>query len=197
MNKTTISHGPFIGDLTESQVKVWFRVNEVPKTNLILRLFEKEEEVDFREIEVKELDDCIGLANFTSLKPGIEHKALLYLKERVLFKLIFKTKDEQKRNLHFVFGSCRYNHWQNSLVDDAEAGDKTFVEILKTHKNSELDFTLFLGDQIYADPTYSVGISESFSDFSKTYQDAFKLPNFQDLLSKVPSYMILRDRHFL
>ena len=193
MNKTIISHGPFIGDLTESQIKIWFRTNEEPQNNFVLRLYEKDTEVDFREITVSKEADFIGVVKFDLLKSDSQYEAVLFHKKEVLFKVSFKTKTSHKKNLHFIFGSCRYNHWENALVNDAEAGDNTFGEILKVHEKSELDFALFLGDQIYADPTYSVGICESFADFSTTYQDAFKLENFQKLLSKVPSYMILDD----
>jgi len=193
MKKSIISHGPYIGDLTDSQVKIWFRVKNRQNFALVLRLYQNGNEVDFREVKPNRYNDFIAVVKFDSLKAGSEYTATLSLKDELLFEIPFKTKEKNKKELHFVFGSCRYNHWNNPVLNDAKEGDKTFAEIFKVHERSELDFLLFLGDQVYADPTYSVGVSESYSDFSKTYRDAFEVPNFQNLLSKVPSYMILDD----
>ena len=193
MKNSEISHGPFLGDLTENQVKIWFRFNGPQKKTFIVRLFENDQEIDFREVKPLSSKDCIATVKFSSLKEGCKHKAVLFDKDEVLFEIPFKTKSKNKKDIHFAFGSCRYNHWHNPLVNDAEEGDKTFQSILQLHEQNELDFLLFLGDQIYADPTYSVGVSESFNDFSKTYSDAFELPYFQKLLASVSSYMILDD----
>lgn len=193
MENNIISHGPFIGDLTESHVKIWFRSHAAKKAGFVIRLFENGEEADFKEISVAEESDFIAVVKFRSLKSDTAYEAVLYLKKEILFTLSFKTKSKTKTDLHFAFGSCRYNHWHNPLLNDSLSGDQTFAEILKVHKKNDLDFMLFLGDQIYADPTYSLGISESFDDFSTRYKDAFDPPHFQKLLSEISSYMILDD----
>ena len=188
-----ISHGPFLGHLTWDSVKFWFRSARGQKETFILRLFKDGELLDFKECEVLAINDFIAVAEFTGLRDGAEYELKVFLALDCIQTQSFKTKTKSKKNLHFVFGSCRYNHWHNFIQNDAEEGDETFAEILKVHNKKNLDFLLFLGDQIYSDPTYSIGVSETFEDYSETYQESFALANFQQLLSEVPAYMILDD----
>lgn len=193
MKAASISHGPFLGDLTESSIKIWFRSSREREEKFIVRVFSNQDEVDFLEVSVAQSNDYIGLASFKKLKNSTTYEVKIYLAKELLDSITFKTKASKKQDLSFVFGSCRYNHWNNSFKEDASAGDETYREIQKVHNKSDLDFLLFLGDQIYADPTYSVGICQDTEDFSGRYKDSFSQPHFQQLLSEVPSYMILDD----
>ncbi|MCM8540600.1 MAG: alkaline phosphatase family protein [Lentisphaeraceae bacterium] len=193
MSKELLSHGPILGEITESSVKVWFRSVLVDDNTFLVRLFNGTEEIDFQEVHTSRENDYTGLAFFEELQDDSIYEAKIYLVKELAASIKVRTRSKQIKTLRFVFGSCRYNHWCNKFKDDAKDGDKTYEEIHKLHKDSELDFALFLGDQIYADPTYSVGISQSFEDFSTTYQKAFKQEHFHKLLSEVPSYMILDD----
>lgn len=193
MRSEILSHGPLLGEVTGDSAKVWFRSSLAKENTFVVRLFLDAEEVDFQEVFTDPENDFTGLVHFKGLQENSSYEVKIYLVKELVASICLKTRYSKKKNLHFVFGSCRYNHWHNTFKDDAKDGDKTFQEIHKLHKNSALDFALFLGDQIYADPTYSVGISQSFEDFSTTYQKAFQQKHFHKLLSEVPSYMILDD----
>lgn len=193
MDRKFFTHGPFLGDLTHSTAKVWFRSTDQLDIPVVLRLFLEKKEVDFRECPTSAENDYIYTAQFQGLKPSSEYEVVFYHKKRVISKQNFTTGSSSRSDLHFVFGSCRYNHWHNMIRDDSPEGDKAFSKISELHKENNLDFVLFLGDQVYADPTYFVGVSESYEDFANLYREAFEQPHFHELLQNVSSYMILDD----
>ena len=193
MKKNVLTHGPFLGDLTHSSAKVWFRSTDELDVPVVLRLFLNKKEVDFRECPTSVESDFIHTTCFQGLQSSAVYNAVFYHKKEIISSVEFKTGSDSVSDLHFVFGSCRYNHWHNMIRDDSLEGDKAFFHINELHKKENLDFVLFLGDQIYADPTYFVGISETYEDFSANYREAFEQPHFHELLQNVSSYMILDD----
>jgi alkaline phosphatase D len=186
------SHGLHQGYTTESSFTLWGRYGKEVKKTLVVRLFEAGSHVDFREVQVRAAEDFTFAVVFTDLRENQEYQVLASDAEEESLKFVFKTSSS-KGDLHFVFGSCRYNHWDNIFQNDGTEGDETYKEILKLHQKTPIDQLFLLGDQIYADPTLMVGVSESFSDYVSTYHESFGYEYFDTLLSKVPTSMLLDD----
>ncbi|MCM8535727.1 MAG: alkaline phosphatase family protein [Lentisphaeraceae bacterium] len=186
------SHGPHLGVTTKDSLKIWGRFASQGDAVFVARLFRKGELIDFREVDVQKSLDFTFNVVFTGLAAGETYEFQGSFKEIESELFSFNTESDSK-GLHFVFSSCRYNHWENFVQNDGPRGDQTYKAILDLHKKESLDALFLLGDQIYADPTLMVGVSQSFEDFTSTYQEAFRFKWFQELLRHVPTTMILDD----
>ncbi len=94
----------------------------------------------------------------------------------------------------FIFGSCRYllRMFGGTFFD--ERGDKAFRSIMEQVRNGqETDFVLMVGDQIYADDLNVIGPDTGLDDFNKRYRISFCQEHIRDMMSHVPTYMILDD----
>ena len=93
--------------------------------------------------------------------------------------------------IRFLLGSCRYP----GLLWKRKESDRIFGSMLKGHRN-EVDFSLMVGDQIYADmfsPRIPVGLADTYKEFQERYRTAFGSKNMRELLRQIPSYMTLDD----
>lgn len=102
--------------------------------------------------------------------------------------------------LSFLLGSCRYP----GLLWKRKEADRIFGpmlrEALHEHMPEEqrrpVNFTLMVGDQIYADMfnrMIPIGLADTYEEFQERYHTAFGSRNMRALLCKVPTYMILDD----
>jgi len=101
--------------------------------------------------------------------------------------------------LSFILGSCRYP----GLLWKVKEADRIFGPLLKEalgkaedERRRAVEFTLMVGDQIYADMLnrhVPIGLADSFEEFQERYLTAFGSPNMKNLLRQVPTYMILDD----
>ncbi len=102
--------------------------------------------------------------------------------------------------LSFLLGSCRYP----GLLWKRKESDRIFGPMLKEALQEHLpedsrrpvNFTLMVGDQIYADMfnrMIPIGLADTYEEFQERYHTAFGSRNMRSLLSKVPTYMILDD----
>ena len=105
--------------------------------------------------------------------------------------------DRNAKHLAFVLGSCRYP----GSPFEKEASDHVYTEIL-SHANSELvenslDFSIFLGDQIYADATANVfDTTEVVERYWERYRGALGSKNMRELLNYLPTYFAVDDHEF-
>jgi alkaline phosphatase D len=94
-----------------------------------------------------------------------------------------------------VLGSCRYllRLFSGWVLDTR--GDKIFESILRQidEDGLETDALLMVGDQIYADDMSFLFPDRLVDDFLKRYREAFGQPFVRELMSRVPTYMILDD----
>lgn len=122
-------------------------------------------------------------------------------------KASFKTfpTENVTGDINFILGSCRYP----GLLWKTKKADKIFGPVKNValdgynpftgENNNEADrcrFTLMVGDQIYADKLHKnvpVGRADTFEEFQERYLTAFGSSNMQQLLSSIPTYMILDD----
>jgi alkaline phosphatase D len=125
--------------------------------------------------------------------PGVWASALT-LRDELYTEANFKTakevKDNQKQSISFLLGSCRYP----GMMWKRKEADRIFGPMVSMNDN--VDFTLMVGDQIYAD-LYNrfvpVGLADTYEEFQERYRSAFSSPNMARLLSQVPTYMTLDD----
>lgn len=95
----------------------------------------------------------------------------------------------------FVFGSCRYLLLKWILRWGEESGDKAFRSILRqiTEEERRTDCLLMVGDQIYADDFKGLDPDDHLDEYLERYRAAFGQPFIRELMSRVPTYMILDD----
>lgn len=94
----------------------------------------------------------------------------------------------------YVVGSCRYllRLFGGTIFDDR--GDKAFRSVLEQiEKGNRTDGVIMMGDQIYADDLNFLGADVTIDDFLTRYRTVFGQPNIRELMSRVPTYMILDD----
>ncbi len=109
-------------------------------------------------------------------------------------------------NLNFILGSCRYPGmlWKTKKADVifgplkkvALDGYNPFSPDDEPQEADQCRFTLMVGDQIYADKlsiNIPVGLANTAEEFQERYLTAFGSINMQQLLSNIPTYMILDD----
>ena len=94
----------------------------------------------------------------------------------------------------FVFGSCRYllKIFGGTLWD--KRGDRTFLSVLdQIEAGRRVDFTLMLGDQIYADDLNFLLPDGKVDQYFERYREVFSQPHVRRLMGGVPTYMTLDD----
>lgn len=105
--------------------------------------------------------------------------------------------------ISFLLGSCRYP----GLLWKRKESDRIFDPMLKEATGTKkgvaparqprpVNFTLMVGDQIYADMfnrMIPVGLADTYEEFQERYHTAFGSRNMRAFLSQVPTYMILDD----
>ena len=94
----------------------------------------------------------------------------------------------------FVFGSCRYmlKIFGATLWD--KRGDRTFRSVLEQiERGRGVDFTLMLGDQIYADDLNFLLPDSKVDQYFERYREVFSQRHVRQLMSRVPTYMTLDD----
>ena len=102
--------------------------------------------------------------------------------------------------ISFLIGSCRYP----GLLWKRKESDRIFGPMLKEARQDHLppkkrqpvNFTLMMGDQIYADMfnrMIPIGLADTYEEFQERYHTAFGSRNMRAFLSHVPTYMILDD----
>ena len=94
--------------------------------------------------------------------------------------------------LSFLLGSCRYP----GLLWKRKEADRIWGPMLEQHEARPVNFTLMVGDQIYADMfnrMIPIGLADTYKEFQERYHTAFGSRNMQKFLSRIPTYMILDD----
>jgi alkaline phosphatase D len=128
---------------------------------------------------------------------------LLMQRDRARCTAEFQTfpdaKSKPAAELSFILGSCRYP----GLLWKAKEADRIFRPLrmeaeggLGRPKRRAAEFTLMVGDQIYADMLnrhVPIGLADTYEEFQERYLTAFGSPHMKALLRRVPTYMILDD----
>ncbi|MGU3349173.1 alkaline phosphatase D family protein [Acinetobacter sp. JADD-159] len=111
------------------------------------------------------------------------------------FTMSFKTSTTSTTGSRsYVVGSCRYllRLFGGLWYDDR--GDKVFRSVLEQiDKKKPVDALLMIGDQIYADDLNFVAPDTRLDQFLERYRTVFSQTYIQQLMARVPTYMILDD----
>lgn len=94
----------------------------------------------------------------------------------------------------YALGSCRYllRLFGGTWFDDR--GDKVFRTILDQNSAQKpIHGLVMVGDQIYADDLNFASPDTKIDEFLKRYRTTFKQPHLRELMSRVPTYMVLDD----
>jgi len=117
--------------------------------------------------------------------------------ENVYAEAVFTTQPAPPEvktavSLSFLLGSCRYP----GLLWKRKESDRIFGPMFDEHAQRPVNFTFMVGDQIYADMfnrMIPIGLADTYEEFQERYHTAFGSRNMRQLLSRVPTYMILDD----
>ena len=94
----------------------------------------------------------------------------------------------------FYLGSCSYRFFSTDIDDLDDRADKAFRSMLaREASDGPVDFCLFAGDQVYADPMHLLGDLHQQAQFFALYRQAFSQPWLSRLLASRSNYMILDD----
>lgn len=134
----------------------------------------------FAETELTNLDDAQEL-DWTEVKNPI---------------LSFRTGSTNPlQSRSYAIGSCRYflRLFGGEFFD--ERGDKAFRSILEQIDKTkrQIDAVIMAGDQIYADDLNFLSPDDAIDEYLARYRTVFGQPNVRELMSRVPTYMILDD----
>ncbi|MEQ1794452.1 MAG: alkaline phosphatase D family protein [Nitrospira sp.] len=214
--------GPIVGHASGGQSRVWLR-GEFQKTPdgygrcfgvVRLRIQGDSSFGDPIFVKLPPYFDMTGVCVFSGLQPDTvyEYQAGWFFAETELANLdatqgldwtdvqlpalTFRTgsiNSEQPRS--YAFGSCRYllRLFGGAFFD--ERGDKVFRSILDQHSSgtSQIHAVIMAGDQIYADDLNFVSPDDATDEYFTRYQAVFGQKHIRDLMSRVPTYMILDD----
>lgn len=210
--------GPIVGDASNSTVRLWGRAEPIKAEDGIRRCFgiarllQAGKQVGkIQYFKMTPDFDMTGVTVFKGLAAATEYEYQIgCLVVDLDFKDLeghheydwteahrssFKTAaDGPTDTRSFVFGSCRYFLKVFGGLFWETKGDRTFRSVLEQIDDGrQVDFTLMLGDQIYADDLNFVLPDSKVDQFFERYRQAFSQPHMRRLMSRVPTYMTLDD----
>lgn len=220
IHKPTV--GPIVGYAWGEQARIWLR-GDFQKTPEgyrrcfgVIRLRAKGATSfgDPKFVKLPPHFDMTGVCVFTNLQPETmyEYQAGWFFAETELANLdetqdldwaevqspylSFRTgSTNHLQPRSYVFGSCRYllRLFGGEFFD--ERGDKAFRSILEQidKNNQQIDAVIMAGDQIYADDLSVLSPDDAIDEYLARYRTVFSQPNVRELMSRVPTYMILDD----
>lgn len=214
--------GPIVGKTTSASARLWGRGKGAigsdgrPQRCFGIARFRKASARRFGApvlFKMKAHFDFTGITDLENLSPGTEYDYQIgYFNAELDADNIVDPPDDSETwgaantgtfttasssataATSFVFGSCRYllRMFGGTFFDDR--GDKTFRSILRQVRGGrKTDFVLMVGDQIYADDLNAIGADTDLDEFNKRYRISFTQDHIRDLMSHLPTYMILDD----
>lgn len=205
--------GPIFGSTTDKYTTLWLR--GIENKEAFIRFRQNKEPWQITTIKfIKELDFTgVCKLKFNESEKRMEIEAILLdtgsektlpnssIWERNKNKVIGSVSPapDSKQEISFLFGSCAHRGY--GLF---RQGDKVFKTIINKKHHLQNDFFLMAGDQVYADhpinnliplfPWFWVNTApKSLKIFFERYRNDFSRPNFRELLSSLPVYMMFDD----
>lgn len=219
VNNPTV--GPIVGYTTFSESRIWFRGQFESNEDSYRRCFgllryKKQGEIEFSQPLFNKMSPnfdmtCVLVISkleeetpyeyqvgwiFSDLEledlRNLNSTAFVWSEKTYLFKSAQKSNPARDKTT-YVVGSCRYllKTFLGDIFDDR--GDKIFKSIVDAHTKDPMNGVLMIGDQIYADDLKFIAPDTKVSQFFERYRSAFSQKNIRNLMSCVPTYMILDD----
>lgn len=212
--------GPILGYTTSSQCRIWFRGEYESLGNTSYRRcfgvlrYRKQGEAKWSAPLINKMSpnfDVTCVLSPSGLMPrtGYEYQVgWLHLEAELenmagigeeLFEwpdkhhFFYSGTDNLNEKRSYVVGSCRY--LLKTCVGDVfdDRGDKIFKSISDQHAFNPIAGLLMIGDQIYADDLNFISQDTKLPEFLSRYRTVFSQENIRNLMSTVPTYMILDD----
>lgn len=215
----TATVGPIVGYTSDNQVRIWLRGDFQQTSDGYRRCFgvarlRAHGDTKFGEptfVKLPPYFDMTGICAFTGLQADTEYEyqAGWFFAETELDNLgpnqildwsgagtyRFRTAAADPTSARsYAFGSCRYllRLFGGTIFD--ERGDKAFRSILDQMSHSRrVDGLIMAGDQIYADDLNIVAPDQAIDEYVSRYRTVFGQTGIRQLMSQVPTYMILDD----
>lgn len=108
----------------------------------------------------------------------------------------FRTpSDAATQSRAYIFGSCRYLQLTGGVPILPHLSDRIFASITTLAKQSvpPVSAMLMIGDQVYLDDLNAIAPDRELNQMLVRYRTAFSQPNISQLMSTLPTYMILDD----
>ncbi|VVN81189.1 alkaline phosphatase D family protein [Pseudomonas fluorescens] len=95
----------------------------------------------------------------------------------------------------YIFGSCRYLQLTGGVPILPHLSDRIFASIKTLAEQSDppVSAMLMIGDQVYLDDLNAIAPDRELNQMLVKYRIAFSQPNISQLMSTIPTYMILDD----
>ena len=95
----------------------------------------------------------------------------------------------------YIVGSCRYLRMTAGIASAPQRGDRIFGSIsnLAQQADPPVSAMLMTGDQIYVDDLNLIAPDREYKEILSKYRAAFSQKNIKNLMSNLPTYMILDD----
>ncbi len=173
--EATIIHGPMLGDVTESSVRVWVRSSR--PTDFTVRLDDGESSFEATSRTTPEAD-YTGVARVSGLQPDTVYSYDVSVDgEPVTGRYHFRTPPLAGTTgvLQVGFGGCAGYTPENERVWDTIA-------------SHDLRAFLFLGDNVYIDVPAKPGAFHEYSYYRRQSR-----PEFRRMVSAIPQYAIWDD----
>lgn len=211
--------GPIVGFTTPTQTRIWFRGQFEPKDGGYRRCFgviqfKVKGVANWNKPIIDKLSpnfDMTGVFVLSGLQPDTDYEYQVgwfladaeagaaksignfeWLSNKSWALRTSTTNAKAARS--YIVGSCRYllRLFGGALLDDR--GDKVFRSVLQQINNKRrVDALLMIGDQIYADDLNWVSPDTRLDQFLERYRTVFGQEYIRELMSQVPTYMILDD----
>lgn len=191
MSEALVTHGPFVGAVTERSAKIWVRACLEGSVAIRYR------PVDGRDAAATTAasrshrnGDQTIVTMLEDLSPGRVYGYSIVLNEEVLPKHggTFKTfpREGSASKMTFVIGTdLHFPHFPSTPIINAMGLSKP-------------DFALFVGDNVVVDQALETPLpNESQADYESLYRDAWDDGQFRAFRARVPSFLMWDDHEIL
>ncbi|WP_096513751.1 alkaline phosphatase D family protein [Pseudomonas izuensis] len=105
------------------------------------------------------------------------------------------TQSSKSMPRAYIVGSCRYLRMTGGAPSNPHWGDRIFASInhLAQHATPPISAMLMSGDQVYVDDLNFIAPDREYQEILAKYRAAFSQPHIRQLMSGMPTYMILDD----
>ena len=194
-----IQSGPMLGPATLREVSIWIQTKEVADIQIEYKV--KAEKTQYNKtsiLKTKGEDGYAATLQLTNLSPGTTYDYKIKVNGSywtTSYPFEFKTQEHwQYRkpipDFSFVAGSCFYIN--DSMYDRPGKSYGGGYEIIKSIKETNPDFMVWLGDNIYL----REGDFDSRSGIYYRNTHTRSLPELQPLLAALPHYAIWDDHDY-
>ncbi len=186
--------GPIVGGLSHTGANIWARSNSAASMQVWLATrSDLKDAKSAGRADLTARDGFSGVVRVVRLKPETVYYYAVSLgrirpKREDFHRFTTLPKPRTRRSFSFVFGSC--------YLPPDEHGGGTLDELMKQVESENLQFGLFLGDQIYADDAKGNGlgrIAVTLDEYRRVYEYTWSRPAMKSLLPNLPLFMTLDD----